>query len=406
MKKRGRGQITIFLIIGLILIFVVIALMLLGRFALKKTAKQETIDRKESAFDVQPLKNYISECVMVKAREAILLIGRQGGYTYKSQGGTLIDYQANDKGVFYLEYKNGKVNYDILRPRFPVGKFNPLPPLYPWKTFPYDDESRTSISYYANGAFGVNNMPPLNKSFGQHSFQEQLELYITNTLDQCLEDNTFASLGFTVIKGSKTVAVGINDNDLGINLNYDLDVTNDATADRTALKNFYTKVPIRLGEIHSFVNQLILNDINDIRFNITNTTTADNFQIRITKDYYNKDDLIVVTDYNTKFGNAYFEYVFARKNRNPALVYLPERIEMPQFVNTETNEFSIITNDSLFGGTNALQALDPDEDVITKGDFSIHPMTPVTFVFPDIQFTIEVTDSELADSQTITVVRK
>src|SRR3989338_11432683 len=197
LKFSEKSQVAIFLIIGIVLVMVAVYLIVVSRYATKKLSKQETIDMKEASFDVQPVKNFVTECLSSTSKNGLKLLGQQGGYLFKGQGGLLIDYPGTDEGIFFIKHENAKVIYNILSPRFPIGKYKPAIPGYPWKTFPYGDESKAIQIFEAKSAFGVNNLPPLNQSFGQNSMQQQLKSYTKNNIDLCLDFFIFKEQGLS-----------------------------------------------------------------------------------------------------------------------------------------------------------------------------------------------------------------
>ena len=404
LKFSEKSQATIFLIIGIVMVMITVSMILVSRYAAKKVSRQETVDVKEAAFDVQPVNNFVTECLSATSKNGLKLLGQQGGYLFKSQGGPLIDYPETDEGIFFIKNENAKIVYNILNPRFSIGKHIPTIPNYPWKTFPYADESRTTERFQGKSAFGFNNFPPIKSLFGQNSMQRQLIAYTENNIDQCLDFSIFESQGISVTKGKKEVNVDINENDVVFRMSYEMVVENLVSGEKTALNNFLARHKVRLGKLHNFINNLIESDISNIKFNILNNTGQDSFEIDIKKDAYNNDDLIIITDKESILGNLPYKYYFARKNRNPALFYLaPEQITLPA-LDEETGEFTIIKNETLIGNQKLI-ALDPDEDFIGNGSFSITPTPPVSLSFQRVEFKVDVTDSSLEDYQIMTVLR-
>lgn len=403
-KPQKKSQAAIFLIIGIVLVMVAVSLILVTRYAAKKVSRQETIDVKEAAFDVQPVKNFVTECLSATSKQGLKLLGQQGGYLFKSQGGLLVDYPETDEGIFFIKNDNAKVIYNILKPRFPSQDYKPLIPGYPWKAFPYTDESKSAEIFHGRSAFGFNNLPPINRSFGQNSMQQQLAVYTENNIDKCLDFSIFESQGLSATKGKKEVNVDINENDVVFRMSYDIVVENLVSGEKTALNDFLARHKLSLGKLHRFINSIIEADIGNIKFNIINNTGENSFEIEIKRDAYNNDDLIIIADLESVLDNQPYRYYFARKNRNPALFYLaPEQITLPA-TNQETGEFTTVTEENLLG-SQELIALDPDEDIITDESFSITPKPPVTLLFPRIEFKVGVTDNELEDYQIITVLR-
>ena len=390
-----KSQVTIFIIIGIVLVIVVVSLVFLTRNSAKKTSNQETIEAKEETFDVHPIKNFVTGCLSTISKDAIILMGKQGGYLFKSQGGTLIDYPASDGGIFFVNHENSKVVYNILQPRYPIGMYSASIPNYPWKTFPYTNESKTLQTFEAKDIFGTNNLPPLNKSYGQHSMQEQLITYISNNIDNCLPFSLFEEQGFDIAKKEKTIIVDINEKDIAIKMNYEIIADNIISGEKTKLNDFFIRHKTSLGKLHEFANKLIESDISNIKFDITQSSTED-FDIDIIRDIFDNDDLIIITDKKSSFSGLKYKYFFARKNRNPSMFYLTPTINLPMFFD--------ITNETLIENyPDALIALDPDEDLITKEDFSINPELPVQMTLPKIEIQVKVTDGSLEDYQIISV---
>ncbi|MEK7275380.1 MAG: hypothetical protein AAB110_08995 [Candidatus Desantisbacteria bacterium] len=406
-RLQKKSQVTIFLIIGIVMVMVAVSLIAVSRYAAKKVSKQETIDMKEASFDVQPVKNFVTECLSSTSKNGLKLLGQQGGYLFKSQGGLLIDYPGADEGIFFINNENTKVVYNILRPRFQTGRYIPAIPNYPWRTFPYEDESKTIQIFEAKSAFGFNNFPPLNESFGQNSMRQQLIAYTENNIDRCLNFSIFEEQGLLITKGEKEVKVDINENDVVFRMRYSMVVENLVSGEKTSLNDFLVRHNVRLGKLHKFVNSLIESDISNIKFNILNNTGENSFGIYIQKDAYNNDDLLIITDTESTLDNQQYKYYFARKNRNPVLFYLaPEEITLPAL--NDEGELTRVTKETLLG-SQKLIALDPDEDSIGSGSFSITTQPPapfpVTLSLPRMEFKVSVTDGRLEDYQIITVLR-
>jgi len=410
-SKFKHSQITIFLILGIVMIMIVVSLLYLTRYTAKKTTRQEAIDTKESILDIQPINKFVTECLSITSKEGLKTLGKQGGYLFKSQGGTLVDYYNSQEGFFFVNHQNSKVVYNILKPRRGVGNYRAPPDLdYPWKTFPYTDETKSEQIFSGKSVYGINNLPPINKSFGQHSMQEQLIVYTTNNIDSCLDFTIFEEQGFEITKNNKNIEVDINEDDVVFRMQYDIIVENLVSGEKTEIKDFFMKHKIRLGKLHLFLNNLIESDISDIKFNILDKSGLDSYFVDIKRDVYNNDDLIIITDEKSTLDSFPFKYIFVRKNRNPSMYYLtPEEIILPAYDNENEGEFTTITNETLITNrTRDLVALDPDEDIITLGAFSIKYNDldlPQQLISDEMIFTVSVSDGSLSDSQEITVRR-
>lgn len=72
MTIRGRrSQVTIFLILGVVMVIVVVTLVLIRNYSVKKILERETIDAREIVFDVQPIKNFVTECLTIVSKDSL-----------------------------------------------------------------------------------------------------------------------------------------------------------------------------------------------------------------------------------------------------------------------------------------------------------------------------------------------
>ncbi|MDP6265590.1 MAG: hypothetical protein QF729_00490 [Candidatus Woesearchaeota archaeon] len=69
--KHKNSQITIFLIVGVVIILTVAIVFVISRYSIKKTTKQEIINAKEAVFDIQPIKNFVDECLFIVSKEVL-----------------------------------------------------------------------------------------------------------------------------------------------------------------------------------------------------------------------------------------------------------------------------------------------------------------------------------------------
>ena len=130
------------------------------------------------------------------------------------------------------------------------------------------------------------------------------------------------------------------------------------------------------------------------------------FRVQAARDATTNDDLITIVDEKSLIYGRPFEYIFARKNRAPALYYIKDNVLEFEQLGTEPIK---ISKEDLLKGT-ALKADDPDEDNL---DFKIYEgeegqqqvIFPFTLSGSQIKFRIEVSDGELSDYQIITVNR-
>lgn len=392
--KLKRSQVTMLMIFGIV-IFIAISLVLyISKSAVKKQSQQNIKKTHGASVEAQPIKEFIVKCMDKLAKDAAVLLGKQGGYIYSSQGGTLVDYADTDEGLFFVKHNNLNVAYNILPPKFAIPPYSSEIPDYPWETFPYRTASSNAETF--SGFFGINGMPPLNSSEGPNSMQVQIESFIDNNIASCLDFTIFEKQGLNIEMQQPKTSVTIGSGNIYVTSKIPISISNPSTKEFAEISDFSTSMDIRLMDTYFFVKDLAENDIKNIKFNISSgDNNKDHLSINLIEDAFSNDDLIIVTDDKSLIYGKPYEYIFARRNRVPALHYLRKTtLEFPHgYIINQTN---LIPNQNL-------KAEDPDED---KHTFTITPSLPKALNVPQINFKIEVNDGQFSDYQIITVNRK
>lgn len=145
--KDKKSQVTIFLIIGVVMIIVVVTLVLVRNFSVKKTLERETIDAKEIVFGVQPIKNFVEECLFIVSRNSL------------------------DTDENYVK--------------------------------------------------------------------EQLESFVQDNIDDCLDFSVFERQGLTVSKKEVIVEASINEDDISFKMIYPIIINNPISKEKTEIKDFF-----------------------------------------------------------------------------------------------------------------------------------------------------------------------
>ena len=79
-----HGQITVFIILAIVLLVVAGSMLFLVRSAAEKNAATEAKKSKGTAFETEPIENYIMGCLDRVSKDAIEKLYSQGGYIYSS----------------------------------------------------------------------------------------------------------------------------------------------------------------------------------------------------------------------------------------------------------------------------------------------------------------------------------
>ncbi len=398
MKIKTKSQITLLMIVGLVLFIVVGLLFYLSKLTIKKPSQQNVKETQETAIEIQPIKEFITQCLDKTAKDSLYLLGKQGGYIYTDQGGTLRRFNNVDEGVFFVKHNKFDVAYNIKK----TGLYAPQPystfvPSYPWPTFPYRSANSNSKTF--EGIFGISNLPPLNASGGSHSIQTQMETYIDSNLPKCLDFTPFKDYDVVMEKSKTKIIIGSRD--LSVKSEIPIRITNTLTKESSQLKDFSTNLNFRLKDFYYYARELIENDIGDIKFSIRDAkNNKEAYSVKVIENIYATDDLISVKDNSFLINSQSFEYVFARQNRIPALYFIKKSyLEFP--------EDYLIKKEDLIQDSE-LNAEDPDEDktTITIKALLPNPNLPTRLDRPYIQFKVEASDGKYSDYQTITVARE
>ena len=395
--KPTKSQVTLIMIIGIVILIVAVLFIYISKNSGKKVRESSIKEVHETSLEMQPVKELVSGCLDKLAKDAVVLLGSQGGYIYESQGGSFVDFQETDEGVFFIINNRANTAYNIqnIPIRVPSPSSSSIPE-YPWQNFPYGQGSNKNFE----GVFGQNTMPPLNTEDGPHSIQEQIETYIDTNLDRCLDFSTFNSQGYDVKKSISTTRVLLGSSDITIQSEVPIQATNPGTKENLQIKDFSTKLDVRLKDAYYFVNNLVENDIKDITFSLKSASNnKGSFNVRVVENAFNNDDIVIIKDESSLIYGLPFEYAFARKNRAPALYYISESTLELQSNHAITRED--ILQDSEF------KAEDPDEDnlILTIKAQLTDPNLPIVLDRPQITFKAEANDGALSDYQIITVNR-
>lgn len=335
-RKNKKSQVTIFIIIGIVIVVIVSLIYGISKYASKGETTTAVKKVREAKLNVQPIITYVESCLDRYAKQGLTLLGYQGGRMLVSQGGTSYSFR-------HIE----DASYAIYPPN-PLA-LKPDPNDDPWREFPYVGADYTND--VLTGIFGDNRLPPLTKDSGPHSMQLQLEGYVLNTIGEC--DLSVFENQFDIVKGTPSVEAKISKDNVIFNLVYPLEISDIATGAKTTIQDFQANVRIRLGKVYEFVRTLVINDVGKIDFNLATSTLYGMVVVVEKKDQGN--DLIIISDSRSMLTGSPYQFRFARRNRKPALRYITEQ-DVPSF-----NSGDIMTLDNITD--HGPRAYDPDEDL-------------------------------------------
>ncbi len=357
-----RGQITIFIIIGLLIVVSLgIAIYVAGTVK-KELATAKTISAEE-------IEETVTSCLRQTTEEGLILLGKQGGHIFENQGGLTSDSLQ-------------ETSITITPPVGNVGTFfYSTPPEYPFQTYPFRGGETTFEGYY-----GINNLPPLNPSQGQTSVSENLEHYIETKLPEC---TNFAQFDlYEIIAGEPAVTLIFAQNieqlkteqALTIELNWNIKATN-LDGNTAQFEKFSARLPVRLGTMYYTAKEYADADVTDITYEPT-TQLPFVIETKTTE----KGSNIILTDTTSTVQGIPYSFTIKRQNRAPALWFIEnaDTIYVPPSGTTTLrisgNQLSAQQPCESFT-TIQLKANDPDNDTTT---FSINDAQAIEISANDI----------------------
>ncbi|MBI4452564.1 hypothetical protein HY637_03985 [Candidatus Woesearchaeota archaeon] len=318
MKKRG--QITIFLIIGLA-ILILFGVFYYFKSYSTKSALEAAPDKRASESDI--VKAYVESCIKNVAEEALFeKIGEQGGYT---------DVNANPKygesgttgssiSPSYVLFQGENVPYylEAYCQQTDCAQYSATPP--------YDCAKQVCRAWKT-----YENLPTLD------AINKKLANYIAVEFEDCFKENIFEDIGIKIEKpnvdyaainfdfsrSNVNVEVSFNEGDTSIKMAYPLLISKGDT--KSKLDSFIVVLPIRLkpmfegsqavvDEMKAFIEGLSDTDyVADVPFLIEQSKCATYIKKDLTNLYTKASDsakIVQFVDFSTFYNYYWNSYIF------------------------------------------------------------------------------------------------
>lgn len=242
-----RGQITVFIIIGIIIITILGLFIYTQSYSLKNLFQKETTESKLLSDETSIIQTQINDCLKDRLQESVLLMGLGGGYINLSEDTLNI----NNSRISYL-YNKGKITLPAIK-----------------------------------------------------EIEKQLGLYLILTMPDCINDSEYKEL--TLTKGEIKPVISINKKDISASVDYPITISK-GTVTKTITEKYSGRIPIRFGEVHSAVYNLLKNynpEQTDLEY-----LSSFNYIINIIA-YSEDTHVYMIRDNSFKVNEVPFTFIFA-----------------------------------------------------------------------------------------------
>lgn len=238
MIKNKKSQITVFIIIGVILLFST-ALVLYIKNQVSVQTREVKVSVEKVPNEVQPVQAYVSQCLESVSKEAFNLLGSHGGYIDVGSGS--MDYA----GVNFEKNEAKPTEADMVA--FPPKTDNYV--VY-WEFMRKPDQCK--VCYLGSWR------PPLYRSESGNSIESQVDKYVEKNLRGCLKNfESFRKEGYTIKEeGGLKATTYVRETDVIIALNYTLEVSK-GDAENIKMSLYQVELPINFKKIYDMAVGII-----------------------------------------------------------------------------------------------------------------------------------------------------
>jgi len=303
-----NSQITVFIILGLV-VFGLFAFMYKISHSAATEGVEDAADLVYKDFlDKTALREYIQTCLDNSAKEGLILAGLQGGNIYDYQvKGTYPSWALYVEGQDYLDFnfslyeKNYsiKLRYWLTKPElFPDCEptyYHCITPTYPYngslveipatkvknsfglasvknsketdkKIVPLCDERGANWANIPNASWSCELYDPGS----EYNTQSFLQKFTANKTASCLNFSYFTGKNYLISFGGIESEVLIGEEDVMFALKYAVNVSLKGNPPITKFSVFYSNQNVKLKKIYELAHHIILEDVKNIFFNMTN----------------------------------------------------------------------------------------------------------------------------------------
>ena len=237
MIRQKKAQVTLFIILGIVIIFSTAIIIFIKQQVREEIPAAPVITEKVPT-QFEPLKIYIDDCISITAQNAVYLIGAHGGYI-----GLTPEYQMYTGESFDVDLAG-------LNPTEKEG----LTMAADWQV-PYWHYMNSPNDCSGTCTFD-SKRPPLLRTEGKGSIEEQIDKYVSENLKGCLGDyGPFIDQGMAIEeKGNLSVKTIIAEREMMIFVEYPLEATLQET--KAPITQHLVTVDVDLRKIYTLASEI------------------------------------------------------------------------------------------------------------------------------------------------------
>ncbi len=240
-----KGQVTIFIIVGIFLLLMVTGALF---FLRPDDLTRGEVLRDSVPTQYSPVQQYVESCLDQIGERAVRILGERGGYlftenenylSYQAYGLTASQSSPTDADAFFL---------------------NPSVAVPYWYQLKSPNAAKSAYQFGANVPTiqsdendGANR---ITEAFGNDANMEaMIDRYVNTNLATCLQNfDPLTQQGLAITAATPTTTTFITETDVIINLHMQTNITDNLREER--IENYATRLPVRLKDMHE-LGQLI-----------------------------------------------------------------------------------------------------------------------------------------------------
>ena len=323
-KMKQKGQITFFIIIGLVLIAIFLTMFTMISQTREQEAEIEVEESRQIPADIMQLQSFVQSCAALAVDQAFFKFGRSGGTLFDVDGGPIpISLKVQGEDYQYIEAEQANIAYTIKSMKGDIGTYKKDTPEYPFNSFPIMGQTHVHI---LQGFYGYVKFPSLedpSDPANPITIKGQLKNYIENNLKICTKGfENFPNL--EISEGDVTANITFHEKSTLIYINYPLDIMKKSTNDLMRIEDFTVRLPIRMRDLHVFARMILDAECLMIDNSPMGKQYGSARVAGIMNDIgpYGFDDIIMIEDSSYLIEGSPFRLNLLIANRPPALHYI------------------------------------------------------------------------------------